>query len=76
MAGGSLSDVFGAPVAASTLVSWVRQVAAQITEKVLPGIVDRIAASPGAAHLPRSARSEASTQGRTVPFGGGKVYGQ
>lgn len=42
----ALADLFGAPVAASTVVSWVRQVAAQITAKVLPGILDRIAASP------------------------------
>jgi transposase len=42
----ALSDLFGAPVAASTVVSWVRQVAAQVSTKVLPPIVDRITASP------------------------------
>lgn len=42
----ALGDLFGAPVAASTVVSWVKQIAAQITSKVLPGIVDRIAGSP------------------------------
>jgi transposase len=49
----SLSDLFGAPVAASTVVSWVRQVAAQVTSKVLPGIVDRISAAP-VAHFDES----------------------
>jgi transposase len=42
----ALADLFGAPVAASTVVSWVRQVAAQVSVKVLPGIVDRITGSP------------------------------
>lgn len=41
----ALSDVFGAKIAASTLVSWVKRIAAQITSTVIPGIVDRIAAS-------------------------------
>jgi len=41
----ALGDLFGAPVAASTVVSWVKQIAAQVTVKVLPGIVDRIAGS-------------------------------
>lgn len=41
----ALSDLFGAKIAASTLVSWVKRIAAQITSKVIPGIVDRIAAS-------------------------------
>jgi len=42
----ALGDLFAAPVAASTVVSWVRQVAAQVNTKVLPGIVDRIVAAP------------------------------
>jgi transposase len=41
----ALGDLFGAPVAASTVVSWVKHLAAQVASKVLPGIVDRIAAS-------------------------------
>jgi hypothetical protein len=41
----ALSDLFGAKIAASTLVSGVKRIAAQITSKVIPGIVDRIAAS-------------------------------
>jgi len=41
----ALADLFGAPVAASTVVSWVKQIAAQVRVKVLPGIVDRIAGS-------------------------------
>jgi transposase len=41
----ALADLFGATIAASTLVSWVRRIAAQITSKVIPGIVDRIAGS-------------------------------
>lgn len=41
----ALADLFGATIAASTLVSWVRRIAAQLTSKVIPGIVDRIAGS-------------------------------
>ena len=41
----ALGDLFGAKVAASTLVSWVGRIAAQISAKVIPGIVDRIAGS-------------------------------
>ena len=41
----ALADLFGATIAASTLVSWVRRIAAQLTLKVIPGIVDRIAGS-------------------------------
>ncbi|MCA1707891.1 MAG: IS66 family transposase [Actinobacteria bacterium] len=41
----ALADLFGAKIAASTLVSWVQRIAAQITSKVIPGIVDRIAGS-------------------------------
>jgi transposase len=41
----ALADLFGATIAASTLVSWVQRIAAQLTSKVIPGIVDRIAGS-------------------------------
>ncbi|MGB6165497.1 MAG: IS66 family transposase [Pseudonocardiaceae bacterium] len=41
----ALAHLFGAKIAASTLVSWVKRIAAQITSTVIPGIVDRIAGS-------------------------------
>jgi transposase len=41
----ALADLFGAKIAASALVSWVQRIAARITSKVIPGIVDRIAGS-------------------------------
>jgi transposase len=34
----ALADLFGATIAASTLVSWVQRIAAQITSTVIPGI--------------------------------------
>lgn len=41
----ALADLFGAKIAASTLVSWVKRITAQITSKVIPGIVARIVGS-------------------------------
>jgi transposase len=41
----TLGDLFGAKIAASTLVSWTKRIAAQVVAKVVPVITDRIARS-------------------------------
>ena len=42
----ALGDLFGARVAAGTVASWVRRTAAEVAEKVLPVIAERITAAP------------------------------
>jgi transposase len=41
----TLSDLFGAKIAPSTVVSWTKRIAAQVVAKVVPVITDRIARS-------------------------------
>jgi transposase len=41
----ALADLFGATIAASTLVSWTRRIARQVTAKVIPVLTERIAGS-------------------------------
>ncbi|WP_225854607.1 IS66 family transposase [Micromonospora sp. ALFpr18c] len=42
----ALSDLFGVPVAATTVACWVKRTALGIIDKVLPVIGDRVAAAP------------------------------
>jgi transposase len=41
----ALGDLFGAKVAAGTLVSWTRRIAGQVVDRVVPVITERIAGS-------------------------------
>ena len=41
----ALGDLFGAKIAANTLVSWTRRVAGQVLAKVIPAVVERIVGS-------------------------------
>jgi transposase len=42
----SLADLFGAKIAAGTLVSWTKRVAGQVVTRVIPVIIERIVRSP------------------------------
>ena len=41
----ALADLFGPRIAANTLVSWTKRIAAQVTDRVIPVITERIAGS-------------------------------